>query len=264
MIYQIEQKLCESLQVNFTESDVDNDGDLTLEEFRAALTNPEVVQKLVMLDIPTDRLEELFEQMDDDDSGSISCFEFISGIIKLKGEARGRDLCKIHYFVKYLEDRVRLFETKVAYMHFKLERAKDSLDVCWENFEAAANNVQRRAKDRIRLEENVKRKEHLLDVGFKTDIENKTQWMNKVNFIGSRQVTPEMGHMSLLARRYRKSRTAADGKQLLSNFRSFVDGQEALQRTGSMPTVRPPEVIFSIDHEHQQTRNLLKSFQGTE
>ena len=46
IIYEIERKLCESLQSNFTESDADHDGDLIREEFKAALENPEVVKKL--------------------------------------------------------------------------------------------------------------------------------------------------------------------------------------------------------------------------
>ena len=46
IIYEIERKLCESLQSNFTESDADHDGDLIWEEFKAALENPEVVKKL--------------------------------------------------------------------------------------------------------------------------------------------------------------------------------------------------------------------------
>jgi hypothetical protein len=169
----------------------------------------------------------------------------ISGIIKLKGEARGRDLCKIQYFLKYLHDRIRLYETKVAYMHFKLERAKDSLDVCWENFAASAEQTERRAQDRVKLEENAKCKDHMLDVSAKTDVQNKTLWMNKVNFIGSRQVTPEMGHMSVLARRYRKSRTAKDGEMLLASpLPSGLVGTEpslGLGRSGTVAGIFSPE-----------------------
>lgn len=67
-------------------------GQLRFEEFKdAAETNPDVIQKLTVLEIEMNELEELWELLDDGD-GLVTSQEFSDGLRKVRGEVKAKEL----------------------------------------------------------------------------------------------------------------------------------------------------------------------------
>eukprot|EP00927_Polykrikos_kofoidii_P078008 TRINITY_DN74888_c0_g1_i1.p1 TRINITY_DN74888_c0_g1~~TRINITY_DN74888_c0_g1_i1.p1 ORF type:complete len:672 (+),score=101.94 TRINITY_DN74888_c0_g1_i1:100-2115(+) len=77
----------------FTLMDVDGTGEVDVIELKRSLeTNPECVGYLQACDISIDDVDRLFRMLDLDGSGTISISEFLSGCLRLKGEARSFDI----------------------------------------------------------------------------------------------------------------------------------------------------------------------------
>jgi len=89
----------------FAEVDLNGDGWLSWSEFQQALDDPLVKQWLTTLGVEMIELEDLFDLMDDGD-GQISMDEFITGVNKLKGQARSVDLVNVLTLVKRLSVKV--------------------------------------------------------------------------------------------------------------------------------------------------------------
>eukprot|EP00441_Pelagodinium_beii_P037871 CAMPEP_0197640518 /NCGR_PEP_ID=MMETSP1338-20131121/14781_1 /TAXON_ID=43686 ORGANISM="Pelagodinium beii, Strain RCC1491" /NCGR_SAMPLE_ID=MMETSP1338 /ASSEMBLY_ACC=CAM_ASM_000754 /LENGTH=228 /DNA_ID=CAMNT_0043213379 /DNA_START=211 /DNA_END=897 /DNA_ORIENTATION=+ len=79
------------LEEFFCSADVDGDGNLSQDEFTAALSNPEVLRYLTVLDIQIKEVSPLFSLLDDGD-GLVTIAEFCGGITHLKGQARALDV----------------------------------------------------------------------------------------------------------------------------------------------------------------------------
>merc|ERR1719335_1520595 len=80
-----------SLSELFQEIDLDGSGKLTKKEFLTALGNPRVSQKLLLLEMSQQDLIEAWELLDDGD-GELDINEFASGLRRMKGEAKAKDV----------------------------------------------------------------------------------------------------------------------------------------------------------------------------
>lgn len=76
----------------FRQADVDGSGTLTVEEVVEAVNQPEIHDKLTMIDVVVHDIAGLFSVLDVDDSGMLTVDEFIEGIGRIRGPARGKDL----------------------------------------------------------------------------------------------------------------------------------------------------------------------------
>lgn len=80
-----------SLSELFQEIDLDGSGKLTKKEFMTALSNPRVTHKLLLLEMAQQDLIEAWELLDDGD-GELDITEFASGLRRMKGEAKAKDV----------------------------------------------------------------------------------------------------------------------------------------------------------------------------
>merc|ERR1712064_79430 len=76
----------------FTGSDCNRDGRVDREEFRAILKHKDVRMWLASMDYDPKDPEALYNMLDEDGSGQLSCQEFVKGMTKLRGFATAMDL----------------------------------------------------------------------------------------------------------------------------------------------------------------------------
>jgi len=95
-----EQDLFMSMASDFTEAELNEEGELGIDEFSEMLKTPSMTLKLRLLGIMSDEAEALFEIMDADLNGSVSPEEFVTGLQKLKGVAKGQDLVQLICFAQ--------------------------------------------------------------------------------------------------------------------------------------------------------------------
>mmetsp|Transcript_6872 Transcript_6872/g.12149 ORF Transcript_6872/g.12149 Transcript_6872/m.12149 type:complete len:522 (+) Transcript_6872:58-1623(+) len=85
----------DSIKEIFLISDTDGSNSLDLEEFLAAVKNPEVQWRMKMLELPIQETTKLFGVLDGDGSQSLSYNDFIQGCAKLKGVAMSKDMLAV-------------------------------------------------------------------------------------------------------------------------------------------------------------------------
>eukprot|EP00930_Biecheleria_cincta_P045462 TRINITY_DN31329_c0_g1_i1.p1 TRINITY_DN31329_c0_g1~~TRINITY_DN31329_c0_g1_i1.p1 ORF type:complete len:526 (-),score=124.44 TRINITY_DN31329_c0_g1_i1:357-1934(-) len=85
----------DSIKEIFLISDTDGSNSLDLEEFLAAMKNPEVQWRMKMLELPVAETEKLFGVIDGDGSQTLSYNDFIQGCAKLKGFAMSKDMLAV-------------------------------------------------------------------------------------------------------------------------------------------------------------------------
>eukprot|EP00931_Biecheleriopsis_adriatica_P061520 TRINITY_DN36990_c0_g1_i1.p1 TRINITY_DN36990_c0_g1~~TRINITY_DN36990_c0_g1_i1.p1 ORF type:complete len:480 (-),score=83.35 TRINITY_DN36990_c0_g1_i1:87-1526(-) len=93
------QHIQEDLEAHCRESDPDG-LELTFKEFKTVLKTDRVSSKLKLLGVTWEASENLFEIMDVDQSGTVTPKEFVEGLQKVKGEAKGNDLVTLIGFTQ--------------------------------------------------------------------------------------------------------------------------------------------------------------------
>lgn len=115
------QKVLLELRDIFDEADTDHSGMLTLDEVEWAIRKPEVYLKLKKIDFPVDDPKKLFELLDYDDSGELSTEEFITGCIRMRGDARSKDLLVAQVAVDSLRRHFTIFGSELGKCRERLE-----------------------------------------------------------------------------------------------------------------------------------------------
>jgi len=91
-----QQEICEkvmnSLEDIFAESDEDGSGEIDRKELQGMLRNPRVRDRLKMLDIPLKDFDNLFSLLDDQGTGSVPIGKYFRGASRLRGQATACDL----------------------------------------------------------------------------------------------------------------------------------------------------------------------------
>jgi len=109
-----EKELLKSMAEDFFALDEDGSGELDFEEFQKLIRTPTFSFKLRLLGIFEDEAESLFDLMDADGSGTVSPEEFIAGLQKLKGPAKGQDLVQLISFAQKQCSRASRFCERIS------------------------------------------------------------------------------------------------------------------------------------------------------
>jgi voltage-gated sodium channel len=123
-----ENEILMSMAEEFAEADVDEYGEVTLDEFRRMLNKESLVMKLRLLGIQAAEAESLFSIMDADDSGSVSPEEFVTGLTRLRGVAKGEDLVQLICFAQKQCVRATIFVDRLRELNKKAEQLQLRMD----------------------------------------------------------------------------------------------------------------------------------------
>jgi len=103
----------------FTSSDIDGDGEVTKQEFLAALEKRDVMQLLHEVNVDVMQAESLFDILDYDESGGLDVFEFVEGVLAARGDAKAADLLAVQCDLWKAERRLAttIKSTKTECLH---------------------------------------------------------------------------------------------------------------------------------------------------
>lgn len=141
-----EQALMASMADEFRASDEDGSGELDFEEFKEMIQRPSIKEKLNLLGIALDEAENLFEIMDGDKSGTVSPEEFVDGLQKMKGQAKGQDIVQLIVFAQKQSLRAQRFVERLRILNHKADEIQERLF-------NAGGIVSEELKDRIHAAE---------------------------------------------------------------------------------------------------------------
>lgn len=123
-----ENEILMSMAEEFAEADADEYGEVTLDEFRRLLNKQSLVFKLRLLGIQAAEAESLFTIMDADDSGSVSPEEFVTGLTRLRGVAKGEDLVQLICFAQKQCSRAIVSVDRLRELNKTAEKVQLRLD----------------------------------------------------------------------------------------------------------------------------------------
>jgi hypothetical protein len=109
----------------FLELDKDGSGDLTYDEFKSALSHPQVIQVLSLLDLNRKEMLDSWDILDDGDN-MLTITEFTNGIRRMKGGAKSKDIQDV---CKRLNQSVGIFKDVWA----ELEEYRREMHMLEEN-----------------------------------------------------------------------------------------------------------------------------------
>lgn len=96
----------DALREIFEIADSDRSGTIELCEFEEVIKTREVKAKLSLIEIQAEEAVDLFQILDVAGTGVLSSEEFISGCLKLKGEAKSKDLLAVQISVESMAKRM--------------------------------------------------------------------------------------------------------------------------------------------------------------
>mmetsp|Transcript_56519 Transcript_56519/g.103776 ORF Transcript_56519/g.103776 Transcript_56519/m.103776 type:complete len:539 (-) Transcript_56519:31-1647(-) len=143
------EKDLQDLQIFFDDLDADKSGSLTRSELVEAYKLRKIRNKFQTLDIGRKDLDTLWEALDDGD-GELTIEEFVSGMRKLKGEARAKDMLRLYKEVRFLESSIReIYELSELGMS-KMTNIKMKLGATFRELDATRRTL-RRMKEAAKL-----------------------------------------------------------------------------------------------------------------
>mmetsp|Transcript_68941 Transcript_68941/g.165453 ORF Transcript_68941/g.165453 Transcript_68941/m.165453 type:complete len:702 (-) Transcript_68941:64-2169(-) len=102
----------------FYEADADNSGLLSLDELETLLVDPKYIWAMRLIGVDVSEARGLFLLLDINESNAVSIDEFVTGMMRLKGQAKGVDVATL------------IYENKRMYSHFQaaFERVAHHID----------------------------------------------------------------------------------------------------------------------------------------
>merc|ERR1712048_1003827 len=83
------------MRILFNDMDQDGAGTIGLEQIQSLLEDPRVQGYFTALGLDPNDTERLFKLIDDDGSGDVDVTEFLEGCLRLKGQARSKDVLTV-------------------------------------------------------------------------------------------------------------------------------------------------------------------------
>lgn len=126
------QNVLSQLREIFEYADADGSGTLTIDEVKNALDKPEVHTNLKKIEFPVENPEHIFNLLDYDNSNELTIDEFITGCMRMKGEAKSKDLLAAQvaldtmrgYYID-LEEQMGIFNKKLRLLEATAESLID-------------------------------------------------------------------------------------------------------------------------------------------
>jgi len=143
VIERSENALLSSMLDEFSDVEGDGSGELSFKEFRKLIRTQSMSRKLSYMGVNCEEAESLFEIMDVDRSGTITPSEFLDGILKVKGHAKGQDVVNLIAFSQKQCLKATRFVELVRSMSFKVDSMQERLDAC--GISASQELLQQRA-----------------------------------------------------------------------------------------------------------------------
>lgn len=100
--------------------------------------------------------------LDSDQSGTISPEEFVAGINRLKGQAKGKDLVQLTSFINRAVRRVKMLTLRVERLIDKADTVLGRLDTMWAVTEQELKERQFAVKRQTDLQRRIAEKEKIL------------------------------------------------------------------------------------------------------
>jgi len=145
-----EMYVMESMGEEFVKADVDGNGELEMEEFKKAIREPGFAEMLRLIEVPIVEAEELFFLMDVDKSKSISAQEFVEGIRRVKGGAKGKDMIQLISSTQRQLRRASRLTERINRLNRIADNCMSRLDEMWLKTE---NELEERARSKRRQEQ---------------------------------------------------------------------------------------------------------------
>merc|ERR1719436_1320931 len=116
------QLVFNQLREIFEDADQDGSGTLSYKEVEDAIRKPEISHKLRMIEFPIEKPQQIFELLDYDDSGELTIDEFITGCLRMKGQAKSKDLLFAQVALDCMKRHYNAFEKELKVLQEKLGR----------------------------------------------------------------------------------------------------------------------------------------------
>jgi len=158
-----EKYVMESMGEEFVKADASGNGELEMEEFKKAIREPGFAEMLRLIEVPIVEAEELFFLMDVDKSKSISADEFVEGIQRVKGGAKGKDMIQLISSTQRQLRRAARITERINRLNRIADNCLGRLDDMWQKTE---NELEERARSKRRQEQldtRCKEKQRILD-----------------------------------------------------------------------------------------------------
>jgi voltage-gated sodium channel len=117
MAEKTEQALLQSMAQDFWLADRSGRAELTYRDFQRMIRSQGFKRKLKLVGIRIDEAEQLFQLMDADQSGTLSPGEFVSGLQRIKGPARGQDVVQLISFAQKQSQRAAKFTQRLKMLN---------------------------------------------------------------------------------------------------------------------------------------------------
>lgn len=122
-------RVMDSLRMVFEEADTDGGGSLDKDELLKCLRRPHVRDRLKLLEIPVNDLDQLFDVIDEEKLGEIKTEHFFRGCSRLRGPALSSDLHRMSIdFGRYIAWTESLVESSTA-MNDRLRSLLDDMEM---------------------------------------------------------------------------------------------------------------------------------------
>jgi Ca2+-binding EF-hand superfamily protein len=124
-----ENTLLRSIAMEFDSFDTEGRGQLDFSAFRKMIRTKSLSNKLGLLGIQVDEAEGLFDLMDVDRSGTVTPGEFIAGLQKLKGSAKGQDVVQLICFAQKQVLRATRFVERLEELNYSADKIQERLNI---------------------------------------------------------------------------------------------------------------------------------------
>jgi voltage-gated sodium channel len=109
----------------------EEDMSINKERFMEQMNKAKVKEIFALCEIPIDDVEELYDMLDDDDSGDITWSEFYDGCMKIRGDARGDELFRLGHRVTQCMHHTNSLAKKFKRQDDLLERVCMQVEDLW-------------------------------------------------------------------------------------------------------------------------------------
>lgn len=123
-----ETVLMQSILEEFLKGDKKGTGEIEFREFKKLIRTSSLSSKMLLLGIRSEEAESLFDLLDADKSGTLTAVEFIEGLQKIKGSAKGMDVVQLICFAQKQCIRATRFVERIKALNYRTDEIQMRLN----------------------------------------------------------------------------------------------------------------------------------------